>query len=250
MELASTLLSTALTVARYMDGSYEATGSYQFSPQVAQVEACKRAEERAKVAILQKAIGHEFTSDRVTACKEVNDQHSCKHYDTSYEYNKGHIKSIIDRKESVKDWTCNVTVKALVSETKQYTSTNFDLSVNLPKNYYVNGESLEFDVTTSAYSFLYAYIYTPDDGKLRKVFPLGYESPLVPFSKQRTVLPKQYPIKLSTSKETEEQYLFVFITGFHVNPMDTYELKSFYEMWDSMTTARKLVRKGYIIVRK
>lgn len=250
MDPISTIASTAISVAlRMNDGSFEATGVYQYSPQISQVEACKRAEEKAKLAIIHKAIGHEFTSDKISSCSESNNDHSCKFYDTSYESSKGYIKSVIDRQESVKDWTCSVTVKATVGKSDYKVNPDFDMAVDFPTTLFKTTDTLNFTLTPNAFGYLYVYVYTPSENTVKRIFPGRYERPLAIQHKTIKINAIEYPLKLASTKESEERYVFAFLVGMPILVLDQYQLQSFYEMWDNVRARKRMVKRGFVITR-
>jgi hypothetical protein len=250
MDPISTIASTAISVAlRMNDGSFEATGTYQYSPQISQVEACKRAEEKAKLAIIHKAVGHEFTSDKISSCSESTNDHSCKFYDTSYESSKGYIKSMIDRQETVKDWTCSVKVKATVGKTDYVVNPEFDLAIEFPNTLFKTTDTLSFTLTPNAQGYLYVYVYTPSENTVKRIFPGQYQRPFVMNNKQIKINATEYPLKLASTKDSEERYVFAFISGMFLSPLDQYQLQSFYEMWDNIRARKRMVKRGFVITR-
>lgn len=249
MDPISTIASTAISVAlRLNDGSFEATGTYQYSPQISQVEACKRAEEKAKLAIIHKAIGHEFTSDKISSCSESNNDQSCKFYDTSYESSKGYIKSVIDRQERVKDWSCSVTVKATVGKSEYKVNPDFDMVVDFPITLLKQNDTLNFTVTPNATSYLYVYVYTPSDNVVKRIYPGQYQRAAIQHQPVR-INTAEYSLKLPQMKDSDERYIFAFMVGYYMNPLDTYQLQSFYDMWDNIKARKRLVKRGFVIAR-
>jgi hypothetical protein len=231
------------------DGSFEATGAYQYSPQMSQVEACKRAEEKAKLAIIHKAIGHEFTSDKISSCTETNNDHSCKFYDTSYESSKGYIKSVIDRQETVKDWTCTVSVKATVGKTEYKINPDFDIDVDLTTTVYKQTDVLNLTITPNALGYLYVYVYTPSDNTVKRIFPNQFQRPVALRDKPIRINASEYPMKIANNKDSEERYVFAFMSGMFFAPLDQYQLQSFYDMWDNIRARKRLVKRGFVITR-
>lgn len=244
------IVSTALSAAlRLNDGSFEATGVYQYSPQISQVEACKRAEEKAKLAIIHKAIGHEFTSDKISSCSESNDDQSCKYYDTSYESSKGYIRSVIDRQESVKDWTCTVTVKATVGKAETLNDPRFDFSVDFTETLVKQNDILNITITPNALGYLYVFVYNPSDNTVKRIFPNEYQRPVALSGKPIRINASEYPLKLPNTKDSEERYVFAMLVGYHMKTLDTYQLQSFYDMWDNIRARKRLVKRGFVITR-
>jgi len=250
MDLISTLASTAISAAlRMNDGSFEATGVYHYSPQISQVEACKRAEEKAKLAIIHKVAGHEFTSDKISSCSESKQDQSCKFYDTSYESSKGYIKSVISRSESVKDWTCSVTVKATVGKTDYNVDPDFDLDMIFPITLLKTNETLKFTVTPNSLGYLYVYAYNPSENKLTKIFPAKYQRPVALARTPININAIDYRLTLPPEKDSEERYIFAFVVGHFMSPLDNYQLNSFYEMWDNIKARKRMVKRGFVITR-
>ena len=246
--IASTLVSAAI---RLHDGSYQATEQYQFSPAMSQLEACRRAEDKAKNAILVKALGTNLSSERAATCVEQSNNRSCQYYDETFEDTRGYIKDIKDRKHSVEGWTCTATVTATVGSISKV-NPQFDMAVNM-RRIYQSGEKLSFDVQTNANADLYVFSYDPVKGTMDKVFPSRFENDRYLYRNEVRTIPNprnyRHTIPLIATRDNDDRYYIFVATKERVDFLDTYAVNDFYNMWNRVGSEKRLVKKGIVIVR-
>lgn len=246
--IASTLVSAAI---RLHDGSYQATEQYQFSPAMSQLEACRRAEDKAKNAIIMKAIGSNLSGEKAATCLEQNNNRTCHYYDETFEDTRGYIKEVKDKKHTVEGWTCTATVTATVGATGKV-NPNFDMAVNL-RRIYQHGENISFDVQSNANADLYIFSYDPMRGTLEKIFPARFENDRFIYRNETRTIPNpknfRFKIPAVATRENDDRYFLFVATKERVDFLDTYEVNAFYNMWNRIGSEKRLVKKGIVIVR-
>ena len=239
--LVDLLFAATITTSQVLSG----TGMYQFSPSMSQEEACKRAEERAKVQIIQKAYGQDFGSDSSMSCRET-DQMRCDVVTNTYENSRGYIKKVKERAAKVDGWACKVEVTAEVQELKPNKSW-LDASLQLDRPLYVPTDKAELTVKTNDKGLVSVFIYDPVDDVVTKVFPNGEARKWWTYND----VPLKTSIPLTGLAERDTPYYFlVTVTDVPVRLMDQYRLHNFYEMWDNLQNKdKRLVRKSFLVAR-
>lgn len=258
MDLSTTLIGTFMSVAT---STFNApvittetqTASYPFTPHISQVEACKQAENKAKTLMLEKTVGQLFTTDSSQTCKEINNQHSCKNYNISLESVRGEVVEIVDRKEKVQNWQCEVTLTAKVSRKQEPMDPNYDLDVKMRQLVYMEKDTLRFSVQTNSSGALNIFRLEPNN-RLTKIWPINeYQrrnNILTPWSKFD--FPNdfaQLPVQPYVEGQDNTSILFLAYTSQRAHFLDSYELTYFYKLWDSLKYEKRLLKKGYIVTR-
>lgn len=254
MEIISTVAGTLLSMAiRSIDFSMpiEGTGEYKFNPKISQHDACRRAEERAKVQILEKTKGQMFSSEHSQQCIEDKNTLDCKHHSVTLESSRGVIKQIVNRDEHVHDWTCTVRITAKVDKEEIKHDANFDVNAKLNKNVFESGEQIIFTANSNADGFLTIFHYYPSTNTLTKLFPNSY-TPNNKVAKDEilTIPSSEYRLKVSLSDgQHSSEYIYFVYTERPINFLNKYELQDFSKAWDSISTKKRLVKKGFVITK-
>ena len=259
MDINTTLIGTILSVTSTAFNApvittETQTASFPFTPHISQVEACKQAENKAKTLILEKTVGQLFTTDTSQTCKEVNNKHSCKTYNVSLESVRGEVTEIIDRKEKVQNWQCEVTLTAKVSRKQEQLDPNYDLNVKMQQLVYMDKDTLRFSVESNSHGTLTIFRLDPGN-KLVKIWPLtGYQrrnNSLKPW--MRMEFPNDFtrlPVQPYVEGQDNATTLFIAYTSHPAHFMDDYELTYFYKLWDNLKYEKRLLKKGYIVTRR
>lgn len=229
------------------------TASFPFTPHISQVEACKQAENKAKALILEKTVGQLFTTDTSQTCKETNNQLSCKTYNVSLESVRGEVVEIVDRKEKVQNWQCDVTLTAKVSKKQEPMDPNYDINVKMRQLVYMEKDTLRFSVDSNSHGALTIFRLDPNN-KLTKIWPLtDYQrrnNLLTPW--MRMDFPNDFarlPVQPYVEGQDNATMLFIAYTSQQAHFLDNYELTYFYKLWDNLKYEKRLLKKGYIVTR-
>ena len=259
MDINTTLIGTILSVTSTAFNApvittETQTASFPFTPHISQVEACKQAENKAKTLILEKTVGQLFTTDTSQTCKEVNNKHSCKTYNVSLESVRGEVTEIVDRKEKVQNWQCEVTLTAKVSKKQEQLDPNYDLDVKMRQLVYMEKDTLRFSVQSNSHGALNIFRLDPNN-ILTKIWPMNeYQrrnNLLTPWSKFE--FPNDFarlPVQSYVEGQENATMLFITYTYRQAHLLDSYELTSFYKMWDNIKYEKRLLKKGYIVTRR
>lgn len=248
--VASTLLSTAI---RSFDFSMpvEGIGKYKFNPKISQHDACKRAEERAKIQIIEKTKGQVFSAEQSQQCLEGKDTLDCKHHSVTIESSRGIIKQILNREEHVHDWTCIVRVTAKVDKEEIKHDPNFDIDAKLNKTIYENGEQLTLSINSNADGYLTVFHYFPPTNTLTKLYPNTFATNNKILVNQTVHIPsKDYKLRVNlTDSNHSNEYIYFVYTEKQTNFMNTYELQDFSKTWDSISSKKRIVKRGFVITK-
>lgn len=244
MDISTAIVQATLVALNSTSVIISDTASYQFNPSMSQMEGCKRAEERAKVKMLNKVYGQDFGADSSMSCRET-DKQRCDSTINTYESTRGYIKSIISRAEKVEGWTCTVELKAEVQTIKK-TKSSIDASAQLDRVVYLPSDTANVSVKTNSQGLVSVFKYDPIENVVTKVFPTGQPERTWTYFDR----PLDVKIPLSMEERDTPYFLFVAVTDVPINMRDQYRLQDFYEMWDNQPNNNKyLVRKSFNIAR-
>lgn len=228
--------------------------SFPFTPYISQAEACKQAENKAKTLMLEKTVGQLFTSDTSQACKEKNNQYNCVTYNVSLESVRGEVIEVIDKKEKVDGWQCQVSLTAKVSRKQEVLDPNYDINIRMHQLVYMEKDTLRFSVSSNSHGALTIFRLNPNNNTLTKIWPLtSYQQQnnlLSPW--MRMDFPNDFarlPIQQYLKDQDNNTMLFIAYTAQQAHFLDNYELTYFYKLWDSLKYQKRLLKKGYIVTR-
>lgn len=242
MDISSTIVQAAFIALGSTSVTVSDTAAYQFNPSMSQVEGCKRAEEKAKVKLVQKVYGQDFGADSMLSCRET-DKHQCSSLTNTYESSRGYIKAIKSRTEKVEGWTCTVSLTAEVEVIKK-TQSRIDASAQLDRVVYLPTDTADVLVKTNSSGLVSIFRYDPIENIMTKVFPTGRSERTWTYFDR----PLQVRIPLNVQEREAPYYLFVAVTDVPIDMRDQYRLHDFYEMWDNQPNRDKyLVRKSFNI---
>jgi len=259
MDINTSLIGTFLSIATSTFNAPQVTtetqtASFPFTPHISQVEACKQAENKAKSLMLERTVGQLFTTDSSQTCKEVNNKHSCKNYNISLESVRGEVLEIIDRKEKVQNWQCEVTLTAKVSRKQESMDPNYDIDVRMRQIVYMEKDTLRFSVQSNSHGALNVFRLDPNN-RLTKIWPMNeYQrrnNILTPWSKFE--FPDDFsrlPVQPYVEGQENTTILFIAYTSQQAHFLDNYELTNFYKLWDNIKYEKRLLKKGYIVTRR
>lgn len=254
MDIIGTVASTLLSLAIRNDVftmPVEGIGEYRFNPKISQHEACKRAEDRAKASILTKSKGQEFSTQQSEQCVESKDTLTCKNHSVTVESNKGVIREIVSREEHVHDWVCTVKIRAKVDKEETKFDPDFDIEARLNKSILQDGEGITFNVSTNSDGYLSVFHFYPATNTLTKLFPNEFERQNKLQKNTPIAAPsKDYRFKVAlTNDQHSHEYVYFVYTDRPINFLGTYQLTDFTKAWDNINTKKRLVKRGFVIIK-
>lgn len=245
-EFVGTLLSASMSLAN-APATITATASYQFSPSMSQAEACKRAEERAKVNALYSKLGQEVHASTTSVCQD-NGQYSCQSMISNYESTRGVIQSFKRTKESVSGWTCTVSVEVKATEVKPTQQTWLQATAKLDRGIYQSNDVAKLAVSTNDKGFVTVFSYNPTTDDVTLIYPS--EAPNIPRWTYRGQ-PLTVNIPMEPYDGAGPQLFFVSVSTGPLMALDSYKLHNFYKMWDNHPIKDKvLVRTSFNVRSK
>ena len=227
----------------------DTTASYQYSPNMSQVEACQRAEDLAKTRALQKAFGQQFGTDSTMSCRET-DKVSCDSIQNVYEETSGYVDSIISRKETVRDWSCTVDMTVKVKELRKPEPNvrPIEAQATLDRVVYTQADTAKLVVESVKRTAATVFVYDPVNDVVVKIYP----SPKVVGNKY------SYPdeaLRVGISMEKipardQPYYLLILATNDTIGTLDRYRLHEFHNLHDNIPNGNvKYIRKSFYVSR-
>lgn len=252
--LSSTIISMAMQAAIQSGSMYEAVGEYKFSPQISQYEACQHAEYKAKQLIVRAATGQSFLTEQSQQCIDRSGSASCDTYSHTMESDGGYINKVADREEVVQDWTCYVRVKASVKSDvdRKKHDPSFDFSVALNKLAFISGDEITFAVQPNAQMYLYVYHYDPYTAQFTKIFPNNRDHDNLIQPHVESTFPRtgyRFRVSVPNSMSRSAQQLVFVTTQSEQNLNNSYHVAEFTKTVDNLNTKKRIVRKGFNVMK-
>lgn len=225
-----------------------ATGIFPFSPSISQNDACTNAENIAKNLILQKTVGQTLSSDMTSECRETTNSKQCNTEIVSVHSANGKITKVLNREVVVEDWKCKVSVTAEVEKYNRKGQSDFGLDVKFEKHRYMQGEQLDFTFYPFEHSHVTLFLANKHNNTIKRVYPTPRK--INTFFYRNEAIHSSFLDKIKVySDETEEtQFLLFVVTEKPVNFSSSYQLKSFYTMYDNIDGNKQLYKKPFIVL--
>lgn len=244
-----TMISTAMSISG-APTTTSATASYQFNPSISQEEACKRAEDRAKVSALYKLTGQEMHASTASMCRESG-EHSCESIISTYESTRGVFESFRKTGERVSNWVCTVDISVKVMPIKRETPTWLQAHATMDRGFYTPEDTALVTVNTNDRGFVTVFKFDPVKDEVIKIFPTDN-----PYANVRRWTYRDQPLTVPVSLRGYDQRKFPHFLIVTVSPsplvgMDSYSLHRFHKMWDNHPVKDKvLVRTSFYVRSK
>lgn len=243
----NTLVSTALSVTS-APVTTTASASYQFTPSISQEEACKRAEDRAKVNALHKLTGQELHASNIMMCRESG-EHSCETIINTYESTRGVIESFKRENERVSNWVCTVDVSLRVTPIKRDNATWLEAKATMDRGFYTPNDTAFVTIQTNDRGFVTVFQYDPVSDSIKRVFPTDN-----PYSNIQRWAYKDKPLSIPVALRNHDtrafpHFMLVTVSQSPLTSMDSYSLHSFYKMWDNHPIKDKVLIRTSFYVR-
>ncbi|MDC0445854.1 DUF4384 domain-containing protein [Candidatus Pelagibacter sp.] len=158
-------------------------GSYLYTSNISEDEACSLAKERAQLKALEKVLGQKISSEEMENCSEVDGKTSCERNQFFLSSFDGEItgtepvgKAKIIPQEIVgsdkKASLCIVKFKFNVEKTTTTLDANFDFNVKLNQKNFRDGEELKIDIELNEPFYLTVFQVLPYEKKDYQVYKL------------------------------------------------------------------------------
>ena len=158
-------------------------GSYTYTSEISENEACSLAKERAKLKALEKVLGQTISSDEMENCSEVDGKTSCERNQFFLSSFNGDITGLkeLDRevtRERISSGEeisiCKIKIRSNVKKTTNTLDSSFDFNVKLNEKNFRDGEELKIDIELNKPFYLTVFQVLPyekKDYQLYKLFP-------------------------------------------------------------------------------
>lgn len=227
---------------------YVSQAEVVYGPQTSQAEACRQAEERAKVQIVEKAFGQHISADNDMYCSGSEDEKSCSMRKFTWEFTEGSIKSVRDTKVQATANSCKVTVEADVQKEERFDDPNFDVRVKLNRQVYQQHDEVKIGVEPNNDMHVTIFHWKPTDEKMHKIFPNKFD-PSNKFSTKFDVpTNERYQIRFKTNNKTSNEYVVVVATKAPTNFLSSYSLNEFASTMRNIKEKR-VVKKPVMILK-
>ena len=200
-------------------------GSYMYTGNISENEACSLAKERAKLKALEKVTGQKISSEEMENCSEVDGKTSCERNQFFFSSFDGEItklkqlgKEISDQKidnSDEKTYICKIKIQTEVTKIIQNMDSSFDFNVKINEKNFKEGDELVIDLILNKPIYLTIFQILPyetKDFQVYKIFPnelddknyLTDESVTLPRSgKWKAYFPN------NVNKRSVDEYLFI-----------------------------------------
>jgi len=156
-------------------------GSYTYTSEISENEACSLAKERAKLKALEKVLGQTISSDEMENCSEVDGKTSCERNQFFLSSFNGDITGLkeLDRevtRERISSGEeisiCKIKIRSNVKKTTNTLDSSFDFNVKLNEKNFRDGEELKIDIELNKPFYLTVFQVLPYEKKDYQVYKL------------------------------------------------------------------------------
>ncbi len=261
-------LISALLITSELHAEWSrAEKSYTFSAEMAEAEACKRAENKARASALGKVTGEHLSSEDLLSCSDRNDDEACTMQRHTWSMIDGDIKEIRNLSRNTTDVgsgfrQCVVSLEADVVVGKGKPDPSFDFGVSLNQKTFRSGEemSLRLDPTQEMYMNVFQWLpYEKDSNQIIRIFPNQYDpnvrfnaSSTIPTTegKERYSLRVAFPEAYKKAEKYVDEFLMIVGTKKSISFRETYSLQEFKaRLLEVPRSEYRQVKKAYTILR-
>ena len=263
----SFVLALTLIPAAANAGWIGGEGEYNFGPEMAQSEACLKAERRAKEKALRRETGEKISSEDLMVCSETKDDADCSLNRFTWSTIDGLIKGVRNEKTETVPGTsgyrkCRVTLEVDAGVGIGKPDPGFDMTVRLNSRTFRDQEPLKIRLapTQPMYVTVFQWLpYMKADRQVTRIFPNLFDNKNL-FKKPGTVPTVKgarrydmlvgFPDYLKQKKDLVDEYLMVVGTRKPVKFRKSYSLEEFNaRLLEIPRRDRRAIRRAYNIVR-
>lgn len=240
---------------------------YNFPPEMAESEACQKAERRAKEKALKTVSGEKISSEDNLVCSEMKDTAECSLNRFTWSTIDGLIKGTRNRKiEKVPGVSgynmCRVSLEVDVGVGSGTPDPSFDIKVRLNRRTFRDGEPLQIDMSPSQPMYINVFQYLPyikSQNQVTRIFPNSFDKEA--FFQQKGFIPTHagsqmydmtvgFPEGLKGPKDLVDEYLMVLGTKEPISFRESYSLEEFNSrLLEIPRQNKRVVRRAYNVVR-
>ena len=213
-------------------------GSYVYSGNISENEACSLAKERAKLKALEKVIGQKISSEEMENCSEVDGKTSCERNQFFLSSFNGEITQLKELKKNIEiikiensdeqSYICKIKIQAEVTKTIQTLDKSFDFNVKLNEKNFKDGDELRIDLILNKPVYLTVFQILPyetKDYQVHKIFPNSLDNKNY-LSDKSVTLPKKAKYEIffpnNLNKRSVDEYLFFIASEKNIDWLEKY----------------------------
>jgi len=241
--------------------------SHTFGPEMAETDACKRAENKAKVSALGSVTGEHLSSEDLLSCSDRNDEAACTMQRHTWSMIDGNIKSVRNRTSKTIDVgngyrQCSVSLEADIVVGTGKSDPSFDLGILLNQQAFRSGDKISLELRPTQKMYISVFQWSPynkQGSRVIRIFPNRYE-PNSQFSTPFTIPTAEYadryslltlfPKEVDSSEQAVDEFLMVVGTKNKVSFRESYSYDEFKSrLREIPRPVRRQVQTGYTILR-
>ena len=213
-------------------------GSYIYTGNISENEACSLAKEKAKLKALEKVSGQRISTEEIEMCSEVDGKTSCERnqfflssFDSEITKLKELKKDILIQKIENSDdqsYICKIKIQTEVIKKSQTLDNSFDFNVKLNEKNFKEGDEFKIDLILKKPIYLNIFQILPyekNDYQVYKIFPNAIDNKNY-LTEKSVSLPKKakyqifFPSKLN--KRSVDEYLLLIGSEKNINWLEKY----------------------------
>jgi hypothetical protein len=245
----------------------KASGEYRYPPEIAEAEACRTAEERAKEDAVRQVTGEHLSSEQMMRCTEQSGKTDCALNSAVWTMLDGEVRAVRGLNKSVAPEVegyrkCSVNLEADVVVPVGKPDPSFDVAVTPNEAVYRDGEPMKIGLrpTKPMSVAIFQWLpYASGVDQIARLFPNRYDPEhridgptIVPTeaSAERYALRVEFPEGMPSDRKILDEYLVVVATREPVDFLPAYTFDDFHARLLELSRAdSRIVRKAYNIVR-
>ena len=263
LPLALLILTPSFAQAEWV----QAVGSYIFPPNLAEAEACDKADQRARINAITQITGETLSADETQRCTDQGDEAQCARNSAVWTtlggtivQTRNRVQQTVPELESYR--RCVVSFQADVRVSQGVPDPGFTLGFALNSAVYRDGESMVLRLKPSQPMYVQIFQWLPyekGDAQIVRLFPNGFDTDTR--MTQPTTIPsadgsKLYDLKLGfpaqppAGQKMEVEYLMVVATRTPIALRDGYTLDDFQrQIAEIPRNDSRIIRRAYNIIR-
>jgi hypothetical protein len=245
----------------------KATGEYRFPPEVAEAEACRAAEERAKEDAIRHLTGEHLSSEQMMRCSDQSGKTDCALNSSVWTQLDGDVRAVRDRQQAVTPdlegfRKCSVSLEAEVIVPAGKPDPSFDIGVVPNAAVYRDGEDMRIGLKPTkpmAVAIFEWLPYAQGTDQIARLYPNRFDAEqrisgptIVPSETgaQRYAMKVAFPDGQPANRKVLDEYLVVVATREPIEFLPAYTFDEFHaRLLELSRSDSRIVRKSYNVVR-